>query len=537
MTGVLHASHSEDDRMPARKKGPRMVREIFRLRAAGLGCKAIAKSLGISKNTVKTYLRHQEQPAEDGANGQGNSLEKLTASKQPAWALQVDWQACHKEVSHGTPLNAWWEEHISTLKSGDVAGVPYVTFWRHFSKRYPKVDLDYHKLHPPGKSCEIDFKGADSELRFFCRETGQWVQCRLFGSVLTFSQMFFAEACVTEKQADWFAGTQNAFRYFGGVAETLVCDNAAALVSKANRYDPECNPEFLKFCEHYDTVPQPARPSSPKDKNLIEVSLGVFWRWVRPKIKRECFYSLGELNVFIREKVIEFNARVRRKTGISRSEAFENGEKEKLLSLPDTGFEFGEWKKVKVHPDCHVQYQYNFYSVPHKFVGQELDVRASRSFIEIFSNLERLAIHKKSTGQIRGKYVTDINHLPAAHQAMREDAVQGVLKNAELTGPATLKLINRFLFETRHPLLYLRRCQGIVRLRKSHSSRELENACVTLAEIGVKFPRLSEVEGIIKNAALHSKQKNAAIPERKPNSNLRGLNYWTAHEESKQWNT
>lgn len=90
MTVVVNTSHSEDDRMPAKKKGPRMVREIFRLRAAGLGCKAIAKSLGISKNTVKTYLRHQEKAPEDDANGQETSLEKLTASKQPAWALQVD---------------------------------------------------------------------------------------------------------------------------------------------------------------------------------------------------------------------------------------------------------------------------------------------------------------------------------------------------------------------------------------------------------------------------------------------------------------
>jgi hypothetical protein len=517
--------------MPAKKKGPRMVREIFRLRAAGLGTKAIARSLGISKNTVKAYLRGQEELASAGVAPNEAQTAKLTSVTQPAWTFQVDWEACHEEVRSGTPLSSWWDDHVATVKTGDVAGVPYITFWRHFGKRYPRINLEYHKQHPPGKSCEIDFKGEDPELVFWSRETNEWIQCRLFGCVLSFSQMFYCEATITEKQGDWFACTQNAFRSFGGVSETIVCDNPAALVSKASRYDPECNPEFLRFCEHFNTVPLPARPHSPKDKNLIEASLGVFWRWIRPKIKKERFYSLGELNAFIRNKVAEFNLKVRRKTGMSRSEIFSSTERQQLRYLPETEFEFGQWKKAKVHPDCHVQVQYNFYSVPWKYVGQEVDVRISRSFVEIFTNLERHAIHKQPSSRYRGKYITDDAHLPDAHKAMNEDAIKKVLNIAQYAGPATYNLIQRLLLQSRHPLLYLRRCQGIMRLRRSYSSEKLENACIIIEQIGLSMPKLSDVEGIIKNSGSSTQVSDTAAPIRKPNPNLRGKDYWSSQEE------
>jgi transposase len=508
-----------------------MVREILRLKAAGLGIKAIARALGISKNTVRGYVREQEQLTGAGNIETGVLAVRAATSPAPAWTSVVDWRECHDEVMAGTALSVWWEENIKPVNSGDVAGIPYVTFWRHFNKRFPKIDLDFHKLHPPGKACEIDFKGTDPELGYWDRDTGEWIQCRLFGCIMSFSQHFYAEATETEKQGDWFSCTQNAFRYFNGVPETIICDNPAALVKKAHRYDPECNPEFYRFCEHFSIIPQPARPACPTDKNLIEMALGMFWRWIRPKLKKERFYSPGELNAFIRTKVIEFAQKTRRKTCMSRKGLFEMGELKTLRPLPEAPFEFGEWKKAKVHPDSHIQYGYNFYSVPWKYVGKDVEVRISRSFLEIYVDLERQAIHRLQAGNQRGKYTTDEAHLPEAHRAMREDPIQRVLSDAKATGPATLNIIERLLHESRHPLLHLRRCQGIVRLRRRYSSERLESACVVVTQIGIMMPRLGDVEGIIKNAAITEQQQNPGAPNRKPNPNLRGRDYWANHEE------
>ena len=70
-----------------------------------------------------------------------------------------------------------------------------------------------------------------------------------------------------------------------------------------------------------------------------------------------------------------------------------------------------------------------------------------------------------------------------------------------------------------------------MRLRRCYSSEKLENACVTIAQIGISMPRLADVEGIIKNSANTGQIANAATPKRNPNPNLRGKDYWAPQKE------
>jgi len=266
------------------------------------------------------------------------------------------------------------------------------------------------------------------------------------------------------------------------------------------------------------------RPKKPKDKNLIENALGVFWRWCRRKIRKEKFRSLGELNAFILQELEIFNNRIQRKYGDSRRGKFEAHEKEKLKSLPTAKYLSGVWKKAKIHPDSHVQVDYNFYSVPYRFVGQHIDVRISVDSVEVFVNLERVAIHSKFEGVTKGRYKTDKTHLPAAHLAIAEQTPQNIIDQAGQVGPATLEVVEFLLISPHHhPFTYLRRALGIVRLAKRHSTQGLEDACSTVLSLKLEKPRLRDIEGIIKfNAAGKSK----ASITRQPNENLRGQNSW-----------
>jgi transposase len=38
-------------------------------------------------------------------------------------------------------------------------------------------------------------------------------------------------------------------------------------MDRADRYNPDVNPDFSGFCRHYGTGAVPARPGKPKDKN------------------------------------------------------------------------------------------------------------------------------------------------------------------------------------------------------------------------------------------------------------------------------
>lgn len=484
-------------------KGPRMIQEILRLKSLGLSERKIAKALDCSRNTIAKYLQEQiPKPA--------------AAEYRAPWSDNLDWEKIHADTTKGIPLAEVWEQ---------ASDVPYVSFWREYRRRYPHVPLDLHKAHPPGERCEVDYKGDSPGLGYVDRLTKEFVPCRLFGAILPFSQLFFPRATLTEKQGDLLRSMAEANSYFGGVAQTTAVDNAKALVGRAHRYDPDIHREFSHFAEHYGTAPLAMRPGKPKDKNMIENALGVFWRWARRRLVSRQFYCLGDLNDFLQELADTFNDRVQRKYGQSRQQKFEAGERGKLLPLPSSHYSYGEWKVAKVHPDCHVQVIKNFYSVPYQFRGKEVSVRITDGLVEIYSDLECVARHLRIQAVVAGQYRTVDSHLPESHRALREATPQMALAHAHDIGFATETMVRSLIEEARHPLMYLRRVQGILRLEKRYSKAALENAAKILVEAGATMPRLNDVEAIIKN---NVGTKSAALLtiRRGPNPYLRGQISW-----------
>jgi transposase len=492
-------------------KGTRMIHEIKRLSGLGLSQRKISAALGISRNTIKKYLASCSEPA------------AKTAYSAP-WAGGIDWTRVKSETELGVCLYHYWEEHIVTTGSASDAAIGYISFWREFKRRYPLIPIDFHKIHPPGERCEMDYKGETRGLGYVDPVTRAFVPCRLFGAILCFSQYVYMRVTPDEKQVSMLASVAKSFEYFRGVPETIAVDNAKAQVTSAHRYDADINPEFFKFANHYNIAPLAMRPGEPKDKNLIENVLGVFWRWIGPKIRKKIFRSIGEINEFVLLHLELFNKRIQRKYGVSRYEKFMNGEQSKLGSLPSTAYEGGDWKKSKVHPDSHIQIDFNFYSVPYEHVAKTLDVRITESSIEVFCDLERVAIHHRRGRTQRGCYTTLDTHLPQKHLAVKEQTPQRTLEIAEAIGLATLQVISDLLIsDDHHPFTYLRRCQGIVRLAKRYSNEQLEAACVTALGLHSKKPKLKDIEGIIS----YNKAGGTIKPvNRRPNPNLRGQESW-----------
>ena len=483
-----------------------MIKEILRLRGMGLSGRKIALALDCSRNTVEKYLKQA-----------GNISAVPEANYHAPWSSDLDWQAIHGKTVRGIPLSEVWETY------GFL--VPYVSFWREYRRRFPNVPLDFHKDHPPGERCEIDYKGDSHGLGYYDRRNGEFVPCRLFGAVLCFSQLFFPRATLSERRADLLESIADAYSYFGGVPLTSAVDNAKASVTRADRYDPDLNPEFALFCEHFGTAPLAMRPGKPKDKNLIENALGVFWRWARRRINERRCFSLGELNEYLSSLADEFNERIQRKYGVSRRTKFNGSEKEVLLPIPSTAYSYGEWKKAIPHPDCHIQVGKNFYSIPYQFRGRDVEVRIGSSLVEVFVDLKCVARHLRAHPNQQGNYITRNEHLPETHQAMREQTPQYCIDEARKIGPATELIIDSLITSARHPLMLLRRAQGILRLAKRYSNAELESSCLVVLNIGSSSPRLKDIEGIIKNN-VEEHQGSITPINRKTNPFLRGQKTW-----------
>jgi len=96
--------------------------------------------------------------------------------------------------------------------------------------------------------------------------TGMVREAQLFLAVLGASSYIFAEPTWTQSLPDWIGSHVRALEYLGGVPEVIVPDNLRSGVSSPHRYEPELNPTYREFADHYSVSVIPARVRKPKDK-------------------------------------------------------------------------------------------------------------------------------------------------------------------------------------------------------------------------------------------------------------------------------
>lgn len=439
-----------------------MQKQILELHAKGFAARKIAKTLKVGRNTIKRIL------------ARGNVV--AMGAAEPEWSKAIDWEKVRAAVSRGVQLNILAKEY-----AGDK--VSYSQFRRQFHRKFPSVPTITMRLtHPPGDRCFFDYSHGIS---ITDSTTGEVRETHLLCGVMAMSSMTYGEFTLTQKREDLIRSMENAFRYFGGVTPYVTLDNQRAAVDRAHWYDPDVNPTFVDFANHWGFAVIPARPYQPRDKGANESGIGVIQRQFYQEVRGKTFYSLDELNRAFREYLEKLNSAVMKDWGVSRKERFE-GEQHLLKPCPSQNWEMSEWKLAKVHPDCHVQVAKKFYSVPFQYVGREVRVRMTSKLIEVFDqDLNLLTTHVRLQG--REIYSTNESHYPAEKLAVTQFSVQQALRDAARIGPETEKLVKELL-ETAYPLRYLRRVQGILRLVQS--GRVTREALEHAAKLAMTYRRL-----------------------------------------------
>ena len=345
--------------MAKERTSVRMQTQIKQMSEQGHSIRTIARVLRLSRRTVRKYL----EPA------------LVAAEKAGGWQEQIDWEHVREEVNgRGTTIKQIGREVAPQIE--------YVKFWRAYweygscvaSPSEVTIRLD----HKPGEKVQVDFSDG---VWLTDRATGKKTLTQFFLGVLPFSSHVFGEFVLDQKLATFIGLHERMFAYFGGVTPYLVVDNLKSGVSKAHLYDPDVNPTYCDFANHMGFAVLPARPRKPRDKGSGETHIGVLQRDFYQRVRDQVFYSLEELNQVLRRYLEHLTQEVMKDYGVSRAQRFE-AEKAHLKPLPPTRFELSEWRSAKVHPDCHIQVEKNFYSVPFVYVGQRLRVRLSEKMVE-----------------------------------------------------------------------------------------------------------------------------------------------------------
>lgn len=460
----------------------RKIREILRLRyEAGLSERQIAKAAHAARSTVQECLRRARDaglawplPAAWDEARLEQTLYPLPAPTTdvplPDLAL-IDQELRRK----GVTLQLLWQEY----KTAQPGGLQYSAFCDRYARWRSSRDLVLRQQHTPGEKLFLDYAGQTAEV--IDRHSGEIRSAQIFVAVLGASSYTFAEATWTQTLPDWLGSLRRVLEFIGGVPAILVPDNLRSAVSKASRYEPEINPAFQDFAEHYGTAVVPARVRKPRDKAKVEVGVQVVERWILARLRHRQFFSLGELNAAIAELVHELNARPFKKRDGCRASLFAELDQPALKPLPLHAYDYGEWKKARVHLDYHVDVGRHYYSVPHTLVGQTVDVRLTATVVEIYRRGQRIALHIRSDR--RGGYSTVPEHRPERHGAVVDLSHERLQRQAQAIGPGTVGVLQAQLQRRVHPEQALRSAQGILRLARDFTPEALEAACVQALRI------------------------------------------------------
>lgn len=175
-------------------------------------------------------------------------------------------------------------------------------------------------------------------------------------------------------QECWITAHVNAYKFFGGVTRIIQCDNLKTGVDKHGKGEVILNKTYQELSEHYNTAIIPARVRTPKDKAMVEGTVGVISTFILAALRNGKFFSLSELNKAVRERLDLFNSKPFQKKDGSRSTMFEE-EKYYLLPLPANHYEMSTWKIATVSSNYHISVDKMNYSVPYEYIKQKVDVR------------------------------------------------------------------------------------------------------------------------------------------------------------------
>lgn len=505
----------------------RKIRDILRLSwACGLSARQVAASCGIARSSVAECLRRAQAaglswplPEElDEA-----LLQRRLYAPPPRLAeserATPDWPHVHRELKRkGVTLFLLWQEY----KEVHPEGYQYSRFCELYRQWSGRLDRSMRQTHRAGEKLFVDYAGQT--VAVVERHSGLVRQAQVFVAVLGASNYTYAEATWSQELAQWLGPHVRALAFLGGVPELVVPDNLKSGVRSPHRYEPDINPSYQDWAQHYGTAVLPARVRRPRDKAKVEQGVLLVERWILARLRHQQFFSLEALNRAIGELLEHLNARPFRKLPGCRRTLFEQLDRPALRPLPAQPYQYAEWRRVRVNIDYHVEVEGHYYSVPHALVRQALEVRLSAATVECFHAGQRVASHARSA--LRGHHTTVSAHMPPAHRHQAEWTPQRLIRWAAQTGPATAAVVEQLLASRAHPQQGFRACLGVLRLGNDYGPERLEAAC--RRALALRTCRYKSLESILKNGLDRRPlpEPDAAGAAAQDHPNLRGPDYY-----------
>ena len=296
--------------------------EIQVMHRQGVSIKAISRELGVSRNTVRRYVRSDRVPEARRRSAKPTKLDGYRGYlKARVEAARPDW----------IPATVLFNEIALLGYSGGVRTVSgYLATLKPPAKDDPLVRFET----PPGQQMQVDW-GA-------FKLNGQRIS--LFLATLGWSRFNFGLFVDNERFETLRHCHEQAFDAFGGAPMEVLYDNMRTVVQQRNAYGRgmhRFHPGLNDLAHHYTFLPRLCRPYRAKTKGKVERSIGYVRRsFFVPLVSRyrqlDQALDLEALNLeFARWLALTANARVHGTTAEVPSERLTR-ERTALQLLPPT---------------------------------------------------------------------------------------------------------------------------------------------------------------------------------------------------------
>jgi transposase len=477
-------------------------REILRLHSQGISNRSIAVSLECSRNTVRKVLERagEESIAWPVPQSMTDRLleQKLFGRRGIVQNRKIpEWEYIHQEMAHtGVTLSLLWNEYCETCRMEGSRPLMYTQFCYHYQQFAAKNKAALHIEHKPGDRTEVDWAGDTIAMRDTI--TGKAIPVYLFVAVLSSSGYAYAEGFLTRAMESRISAHVNAYQFFGGSTRILAPDNLKTGVTKTDWYSPEINKTYHEMAEYYGTAVIPAGVRKPREKALVERTVGILSTWITAALRNRQFFSPGEVNRAVRQKLQEFNKKPFRKKPGCRESAFAE-ERPFLIPLPGKPFELSTWKLATVQLNYHVYADKMYYSVPYEYIKHKVEVRLTRGMVEVFYQGTRIASHRRLYGR-PGRYGTVIEHMPEKHRQYSQWNAERFITWAADIGPSTEQTVKAVIASRKVEEQSYKTCIALLKLSDSYSVLRLEAAC-TKALCYSAVPSFRNIRTILKTGS------------------------------------
>jgi transposase len=379
--------------------------EIRRLhRGEGLPIKMIARTLGISRNTVRSAIASDGPPKyERKAAG------SIVDVAEPR--IREILQCFPTMPATVIAERIGWDRGLTVLKDRI----------RELRPAYLPPDPASRTAYPAGELAQCDLWFPPVSIPVGCGQVRRPARLPVLTMITGYARWLSAVLIPSRCSQDLFAGWWQLIEALGAVPRALVWDGEGA-IGRWRAGKPELTDQCQAFRGTLGTRVVVCKPADPEAKGLIERCHDYLERSFLPG---RDFASPADFNAQLSQWLAVVNARPRRALGCAPAERI-TADRQAMLALPPVAPATGWRFSARLARDHYIRLDSNDYSVHPAVIGRRIEVVAGLDRVAVLCGGRAVAGHQRSWAW--HQTITDPEHYAAAAGLRRQRV--GVLRPA-----------------------------------------------------------------------------------------------------------